>query len=379
MRLGFVSMTEAIPQVSEVATLTIAVPTFERAEVLRDLLQDLGLALERHPGELHVVISDNASGDGTAEVIREWLGSLAPASDVTVRRNPENLGPSRNLLQAMGAARGTFVSFLGDDDRIDHEQLSLLLAWLRENPDCVAVCASPGGEPFEVASTGAFLNRLWEFGNAWGGVVRTDLWKEASRDPALNRGAEATIWPQICIGLDAVLREPDGPVWLSTVEFGHQGEAGSLTFADHRYYVASLSGLIAAARVVDARHRRARLRWRMLLLRTQGFNRHLIGILGLAMIGKVSAQNLCELRERRRASHGLDAVLLALASAASRPRIASCVLHAAAAAVVASTVVRPVVDGGRRRGIRAIVDGFVQAHAETYAAMEQKAAAGTVR
>jgi glycosyltransferase involved in cell wall biosynthesis len=70
---------------------------------------------------IELVISDNASTDGTEEVCRE-LARSDPR--IVYHRHPENVGLLNNFLGAMRMSKGTFFRWVGDDD------------WLA--PDCVS-------------------------------------------------------------------------------------------------------------------------------------------------------------------------------------------------------------------------------------------------
>lgn len=111
--------------------LSIAIPTRNRAGYLRDVLtafeeqiRRLGLSTET----VRVYISDNASTDRTADLVREFaarLPHLAPS------RNPEDIGGDRNFLQCIRLARGQFCWLVGDDDIINPGALEHILQTLR--------------------------------------------------------------------------------------------------------------------------------------------------------------------------------------------------------------------------------------------------------
>jgi cellulose synthase/poly-beta-1,6-N-acetylglucosamine synthase-like glycosyltransferase len=70
-------------------------------------------ALAQDYPNLELVISDNASTDGTEELCRE----LARAdSRIAYHRQAENIGLLNNFMATMRLARGTFLRWIGDDD-----------------------------------------------------------------------------------------------------------------------------------------------------------------------------------------------------------------------------------------------------------------------
>ncbi len=95
------------------ATLaTIAIPTFNRAELLKRAVAS-AQAQDYHSVEILIV--DNASEDATKEVCQ----ALA-AEDVRIRymRQPRNVGPTRNFETGLESARGQYFMWLSDDDWI---------------------------------------------------------------------------------------------------------------------------------------------------------------------------------------------------------------------------------------------------------------------
>jgi glycosyltransferase involved in cell wall biosynthesis len=58
--------------------LTIAVPTYNRARQITGLLECLEREIEAVPaGDVAVLVSDNASEDGTGAVLADWAATLA--------------------------------------------------------------------------------------------------------------------------------------------------------------------------------------------------------------------------------------------------------------------------------------------------------------
>jgi glycosyltransferase involved in cell wall biosynthesis len=109
-----------------VTLATIAIPTFNRASLLRRAVSS---ALAQDYRNVEVVISDNASTDDTMQVCKEIA-----ASDSRVRylRQPRNIGAVANFGAALAAANGTYFMWLADDDWLDNAYLT----------DCIARLAS---------------------------------------------------------------------------------------------------------------------------------------------------------------------------------------------------------------------------------------------
>jgi|GEM_PF-450639 len=94
--------------------LSLCVPTFNRASYLEGALKS-GLieAKNLSPGTVEVLVCDNGSTDGTAELIARIQ---AEHPELRVFRNEQNLGFDLNYLRCVEEARGEFVWVMGDDD-----------------------------------------------------------------------------------------------------------------------------------------------------------------------------------------------------------------------------------------------------------------------
>ncbi len=94
--------------------LTIAIPTYNRAGCLKELLHLLIDQVKDEP-RIELMISDNASPDDTPSVVRDFIARGLPACYI---RNPENIGADANFLQCFEKARGKYVWLFSDDDLI---------------------------------------------------------------------------------------------------------------------------------------------------------------------------------------------------------------------------------------------------------------------
>jgi glycosyltransferase involved in cell wall biosynthesis len=98
---------------SEKPLLTIAIPTWKRADYLRMNLAQLNTEVANRYDMVEILVSDNCSPDDTAAVVAE-----AVAGGMTIRyiRNSTNIGSDHNIAQCFNEARGRYVLILGDDD-----------------------------------------------------------------------------------------------------------------------------------------------------------------------------------------------------------------------------------------------------------------------
>lgn len=109
--------------------------------------------LAQDHAHLELVISDNASDDGTEEICRELA-----AADERVRyvRQPENIGLLRNFYAVLHEARGTYFKWIGDDDWLTPTYVRRCVEVLDDDPSLILVTTQQGhvGAGGEVSSTG---------------------------------------------------------------------------------------------------------------------------------------------------------------------------------------------------------------------------------
>ena len=110
--------------------LTIAIPTWKRAEYLALNLDQLALLLKDVPQDsVEILVSDNASPDETPAIIARAINAGMPLTSI---RNAENIGSDANIAQCFNRAAGKYVLILGDDDLLVDGALTLLLDRLRQ-------------------------------------------------------------------------------------------------------------------------------------------------------------------------------------------------------------------------------------------------------
>jgi glycosyltransferase involved in cell wall biosynthesis len=114
------------PEFERGPLVTIAIPTFNRASWLGDCVLS---ALSQTYPHFEVLISDNASTDKTQEVLKEF-------SDPRVRvvKQKTNIGLIPNWNACLAAAKGDYVVFVSDDDRIAPWMLERCVALIIRDP-----------------------------------------------------------------------------------------------------------------------------------------------------------------------------------------------------------------------------------------------------
>lgn len=114
--------------------LTIAIPTYNRAELLDKQLAWLAQAIIGFESDCEIFVSDNCSTDKTQEVIKKWQTNL---SHITFKssRNSENIGVMRNIIHCLKSATSKYVWTIGDDDPIQDRAVPYVISKLKQHED----------------------------------------------------------------------------------------------------------------------------------------------------------------------------------------------------------------------------------------------------
>lgn len=107
--------------------VTIAIPTFDRAALLRRCIQS---ALAQTYENIEILVSDNASPDDTKQVLQEFEDKR-----LRILTQNTNIGLLPNWNACLAAARGDYVVFVSDDDTISPFLLSGCMGIIDRHPD----------------------------------------------------------------------------------------------------------------------------------------------------------------------------------------------------------------------------------------------------
>jgi abequosyltransferase len=108
--------------------LTIAIPTYNRAEFLELCLRELAKQFPAHRDDVEILVSDNHSIDTTPLVIERYQSS---GTVITYIRNNKNIGADPNIAQCFNRASGKYVLILGDDDLLLPGTLDTLISRIK--------------------------------------------------------------------------------------------------------------------------------------------------------------------------------------------------------------------------------------------------------
>ena len=109
------------PETAKVPQVSIGMPVYNGAKFIREALNSL---LAQTFTDFELIISDNASTDGTEGICQEYV-----AKDKRVRyvRQPQNIGAAANFFFVLDEAQAEYFMWAAADDLWDKNWLELLL------------------------------------------------------------------------------------------------------------------------------------------------------------------------------------------------------------------------------------------------------------
>ena len=138
--------TPAVPKVS------IGMPVYNGEQFIRCALDSL---LEQSFPDFELIISDNASTDGTEEICREYA---ARDQRINYVRQPLNLGAYANFKFVLDEAHGEYFMWAACDDIRSADFIELNFKFLSENQEYVASTSPNGFEGRSMDSHQDFVN-----------------------------------------------------------------------------------------------------------------------------------------------------------------------------------------------------------------------------
>lgn len=109
--------------------LSICIPTYNRAEVLKQCLESI-VTNNYFREDIEIVVSDNHSTDNTSSIVFEYSKHY---SNIKYYRNKENIGGERNFIRVLNLATGRFRKLHNDYSVFTKEGLCVLYNAVLEN------------------------------------------------------------------------------------------------------------------------------------------------------------------------------------------------------------------------------------------------------
>jgi glycosyltransferase involved in cell wall biosynthesis len=116
-------------------TVSVIVPSYEHESFVGEAIESV---LSQSWHDLELLVTDDASHDGTIDVLREFK-DVRLSFEVFDR----NRGASAAINAALRRAQGEFVCFLGSDDRFLPGKIELQVGFMRANPQIAALFGLP--------------------------------------------------------------------------------------------------------------------------------------------------------------------------------------------------------------------------------------------
>lgn len=131
--------------------ISICIPTYNRKIYLEQLLKSIAEQInDSNKKIIQVCISDNASTDGTEDLIYQWRQkSQIP---FVYSKNEHNMGFDLNIIKAISLAEGKYCWFMGDDDALVPGAINRILSEIELGYDiylCNRIECLTDLEPYE--------------------------------------------------------------------------------------------------------------------------------------------------------------------------------------------------------------------------------------
>ena len=111
-------------------SLSILIPTYNRAPLLKFLLMSICDDFRQWPDDLELIVIDNASTDETPCVAAGFIERGVPLKFIG---NEQNIGMDANLAGCFGSATGKYFWQIGDDEILYQGLASYVLSFCRTN------------------------------------------------------------------------------------------------------------------------------------------------------------------------------------------------------------------------------------------------------
>ncbi|MBT8558155.1 glycosyltransferase family 2 protein [Polynucleobacter paneuropaeus] len=113
--------------------LTIGIPTYNRANLLFNLLENISQQIRGAVNfEVEILVSDNASTDNTFDIIKSFKDSN-PDIKIKLHSNNCNIGYDENVNMLFQLATGDYVMTLSDDDGLESNAINTIKNILDKN------------------------------------------------------------------------------------------------------------------------------------------------------------------------------------------------------------------------------------------------------
>jgi hypothetical protein len=187
-----------------VKRLTVAVPTYNRNQVLAENLAGL---LPQLTAECRLLVLDNCSDVPVAETLAPLLAGY-PGVEAQVVRHRVNIGANANIMRCFELCDTEWLWVLGDDDPVKPDALQTIFRYLNRYPEAMffnfSVEHHPRRAPVVTRGRREFIDRIDSFGNLI--FISTSLYRVDALLPSLKVGYQYTysMAPQFVVLLQSL-------------------------------------------------------------------------------------------------------------------------------------------------------------------------------
>ena len=212
--------------------VSVLIPSYNQENVIEQTVMS---ALTQNYDNLEVVVSDDASADGTPQILREIQGKYPERLKIFLHQT--NLGVTKNHTRGLLECGGDFIAFQDGDDLFLPGKIKKQVEFMRKYPDCtisfhdVDVFDSETGETLYLWSQRfgrreGGIYELVRYGNYLSSVsvmVRRIHLPEYGYDDRIRIGSDWLLW------LETLSRGKGKIYYLDEILARYRRHAGNLT------------------------------------------------------------------------------------------------------------------------------------------------------
>jgi glycosyltransferase involved in cell wall biosynthesis len=234
--------------------LTIGIPTFNRANLLRRCLLTLIDDIQEVKDDVSVLVHDNGSTDETETVVRQII-SNNPSINIRYEKNSSNLGSPVNILSCFLKAETEYALFIGDDDRIHHDILQMYISMLKDD-HCIKFILSgkrSGQKQLKTFSTHKpLIDSYYLIGNGAELIYSVQAIKQTCANNTLYKQATQTVWSQsasaVCSGVRLDKTSKENKYLVTPYTLSSELD-GNMKFTNSRYWNICLTDILKSYKV----------------------------------------------------------------------------------------------------------------------------------
>lgn len=112
--------------------VSVMVPTYNHRQFISECLDSI---LNQNYPNLEIVVADDASTDGSQEIIKEYEKKYPAIFKVILAE--KNTGVTINCNRAFFACTGKYIAFTSGDDVMESGKLNKQISLMEQHPDCI--------------------------------------------------------------------------------------------------------------------------------------------------------------------------------------------------------------------------------------------------